>query len=107
MRMLIDEFRMRSSKPYKKFKMWAVSVLKNWLGKLDNFELKKCSIDKDVSFTISKFIPDDNKWHHIALTIDYQIKLQANDLKEEKIEDAFYLNGTKKDKVLYSVDNIL
>jgi len=72
-----------------------VRILKKWLGALDELELLKCSIAKDCTFTLSKFIPNDGKWHHMAISVDYWIKLDDNIelCKDEKYIDAGYLDG--------------
>jgi len=72
-----------------------VKILKQWLGYLDELELLKCSIAKDCTFTLSKFIPNDGKFHHMAVTVDYWIKLSEtkDGCFDEKYIDAGYIDG--------------
>lgn len=68
------------------------------LGKLSVETLVQCTIVKDCSFKISKFIPDDNKWHHMAMTVEYWIKLGADKKQEERFIDAGYVDGVQIDE---------
>jgi len=78
-----------------KLKRKLVRILKQLLGYLDELELLKCSIAKDCSFTLSKFIPDDGKFHHMAISVDYWIKLSEtkDGNADEKFIDAGYIDG--------------
>ena len=50
------------------FLVWA-------LGKLDIERLKRLTIDENrVSIGYSKFVPDDENWHEVSLTVIFWLK---------------------------------
>lgn len=97
MKFHFDEFRIRIIQKRTAFKRWLCKLLKSWLGKIDEIELKKCIIGETITMEIAKFVPDDGAWHHVAMTIDYYFK--QNDGKKTKKETrGIYVDGELKAK---------
>ena len=95
----LDEFRIQFKQQghflRDKVRRYFVKILKRWLSKLDQWELKKCTIDKTTSVTITKFVNDDKKWHHHAFTVDFWIRFNKK-TKREKTRTKLAVDGKEK-----------
>ena len=95
--MWIDEFRIKSGVAKNKFKGYVFDALVWLLSKLDAGKLKKCIIDNKVEFEMSHYIPDDNKWHQFAYTVDFWVKVKGEE-KQAIAAPFVYVDGEFKDK---------
>lgn len=91
--MLIDEFRIRIIQKKDKLRKFLVRILKKLLGKLDIVELEKCSVGMTVSFDLSKFVPDDKEWHYVAVTVDYWLKINHQDILQKEGHCGICIDG--------------
>ena len=69
------------------FLVWA-------LGKLNIERLKALTIDEHrVTIGFSKFLPDDDKWHNVALTTTFWLKRPQGGSATVYDEVALYIDG--------------
>lgn len=68
------------------------------LGRLNIQRLKQLTIDdKRIVIGISKFIPDDNKWHGVNVNVNYSIKITSKRKNQASFDDiALYIDGRKR-----------
>jgi len=70
-----------------------------WLmDKLDPTYLTKCSIGTKTEVNWTHYVPNDGKWHHCALTLDYWLKVGGkNIVREHKFADGKQVYKTVKE----------
>lgn len=92
----IDEVRIKSDIAYNKIKEFIANCLIKLAYNLCQEHLKKCSVGTKIEMDIVKYIPNDGKWRHIAMTMEYYIKLSKDFDLENKEEKILYIDGTKQ-----------
>ena len=71
------------------FLVW---ILNKWLSP----EFDKCQFGTTITIGLKHYIPNDNEWHHCALTTGYWIKLPKEGIMKENL----YIDGVRVRKVL-------
>ena len=70
-----------------RIKAWWIRRLVKWargiMTKHDQLHLDRCEIGEQILLNIRKYVPDDGEWHHVAMTIDYWIKIRKRKVKKE------------------------
>jgi len=68
-----------------------------WLiRKIDCCHLEKCSVGTKLYADFTHYVPDDKKWHHCAITVEYWLKVNDKSLIKEDI----YMDGLRVSKTL-------
>lgn len=65
------------------------------LSKIDPSTFRSCVVDKKFTVEFQRYVPNDNKWHHVAYTIDCYIKRNKKDKVSDKYISNLYLDGLK------------
>jgi len=93
----IDELRVKSMVTRSKVREVIATFLIKLAFCLHQEHVRKCCIGTKIEMDVEKYMPNDGKWHHIAMTMDYWIRLCKNFEKEQKEETAIFIDGTKQE----------
>ena len=59
-------------------KRWLINSLIKLLRHLDNPHFERCSIGTKLEADFTHYIPNDDKWHYCAMSIDYWLKINGD-----------------------------
>lgn len=93
---LIDEFRIRTSIAHNQCRAKLASFLIDLASKLDEVVVKNAIVGLKTAFSIQKYVPKDNQWHHFAITIDCWVKRNNQNKKRRKYNRKIFIDGELK-----------
>lgn len=89
---VLDEFRIRVSIANHNLKRKLAEILIKLASKFDQEVVRDAKIGLKFRCNLEKYIPNDNQFHHFAMTVDCHIK-RNNQKKQKKISEKYYVDG--------------
>lgn len=92
----IDEVRVRSMIAQNNFKERLATFFIKIACFFAREHIKKMCVGKNIEIELESHIPNDEKWHHVAMTVEYWIKLSKDFKQDHKDETILYIDGKRE-----------